>query len=194
MREQAIYRFQTTSGLVVRVRPLKPTDGPLLLDLFEHMSADSRYLRFNVPLPDPDPDWVLARAEKLAYVRPAEGKAWLALADLPDQPDAPVAGVRYHYLTLSCAELSLVVRDDLHSLGIGTELLKFAARQAYAEGLNYLVGVVQSMNRALWHSIRNLDVPLQRERDGALTLIKVDLRQAELFRWKPGEPPDLLIN
>ena len=187
MREQAIHYFTTESGLLIWVRPLKPADAPFLLDLFEHMSPDSRYQRFNQPLTDPDPDWVLKRAEQLAYVRPADGRAWLAFADLPEQPEAPVAGIRYAYVSLKSAEISLVVRDDLQNLGIGTELLKFAGRKAYVDGIDRLVGVVQSMNRPLWHSLRNLDIPLQRVREGSHTLIEVDLRAAEVFHWKPLE-------
>lgn len=190
MREQAIHHFTTDSGLFIWVRPLKPADVPLLLDLFEHMSPDSRYQRFNLPLTDPDPDWVLKRAEQLAYVRPADGRAWLAFADLPEQPQAPVAGIRYAYVSLKSAEISLVVRDDLQNLGIGTELLKFAGRKAYADGIDRLVGVVQSMNRPLWHSLRNLDIPLKRVREGSHTLIEVDLRAAEVFHWKPLEEQD----
>lgn len=186
MREQAIYQFTAENGLFIWVRPLRPADAPLLLDLFEHMSAQSRYQRFNLPLVDPDPDWLRKRAEQLAYVRPVDGRAWLAFADLPEQPEAPVAGIRYAYVAVKSAEISLVVRDDLQNLGIGTELLKFAGRKAYADGVDRLSGVVQSMNRALWHSLRNLDVPFQTVRDGSQTLIEVDLRAAEVFHWKPS--------
>jgi len=186
MREQAIYHFHAEDGLAVWLRPLKPTDAPYLIDLFEHMSADSRYQRFNIPLPDPDPDWVLKQAEKLAYVRPAHGRAWLAFADLPGEPQAPVAGIRYIRASLEAAEVALVVRDDLHNLGIGSELLKFAGRKAYAEGFSRLLGLVQSTNQALWHSLHKLDVPLKRRQEGSHTVIEVDLHEAELFHWKPA--------
>lgn len=187
MREQAIYHFHAENGLPVWLRPLKPTDAPYLIDLFEHMSADSRYQRFNIPLPDPDPDWVLRQAEKMAYIRPAHGRAWLAFADLPEQAEAPIAGIRYIRVSLDTAEVSLVVRDDLQNLGIGSELLKFAGRKAYAEGMNRLLGVVQSLNQALWRSLQKLDVPLQRRREGANTIVEVDLREAEVFQWKSAE-------
>lgn len=187
MREQAVYHFHAEGGLPVWLRSLKPTDAPYLIDLFEHMSADSRYQRFNIPLPDPDPDWVLKQAEKLAYVRPAHGRAWLAFADLPGEPQAPVAGIRYIRVSLEAAEVSLVVRDDLHNLGIGSELLRFAGRKAYAEGLNRLVGYIQSMNQALWHSLHKLDVPLTRRQEGSHTIIEVDLAEAEVFHWKSAE-------
>ena len=187
MREQAVHDFHAKNGIYVWLRPLRPGDSGYLLDLFEHMSLDSRYQRFNIPLPDPDPDWVQKRAEQLAYVRPADGWAWLAFADLPDQPHAPIAGVRCIRVSLDTAELSLVVRDDLHNLGIGRELLTFAGRKAYAEGLKRLIGVVQSTNRALWHSLRHMDVPLKRRREGTHTIVEVDLEEAKVFHWKPDK-------
>lgn len=190
MREQAIHQFHAANGMLVWLRPLKPTDARYLLDLFARMSPDSRYQRFNIPLPDPDPDWVLKQAEKLAYIRPAHGRAWLAFADLPNQRDAPVAGIRYIRTSLEVAEVSLVVRDDLHNQGIGRELLKFAGRKAYAEGLNRLEGVVQNMNQALWHSLRHLELPMRRRREGTHTVVEVDLREAEIFHWKPAGDKD----
>ena len=92
--------------------------------------------------------------------------------------------------SLEGAEVSLVVRDDLHNLGIGTALLEFAGRKAYADGLDILVGVVQSTNHALWRSMRNLNVPVKRRRDGPHTIVEVDLREAEIFRWRPPHEPD----
>ena len=190
MREQAIHHFTAESGLLIWVRPLKASDGPLLIDLFEHLGPDSRYQRFNIPLSNPDPDWVQRQAEKLAYIRPAEGRGWLAFADLPDQPNAPVAGIRYVIVEPKTAELSLVVRDDLQTLGIGTELLRFAGRKAYAGGVDRLTGVVQSANYGLWRSVRNLEVPVKRKREGSYTVIEVDLREAEVFHWKLPDDSD----
>ena len=189
MREQTSCNFKAENGLIVRIRPLKPADAPYLVDLFNHLSDDSRYQRFNLALANAEPEWVLRQAEKLAYVRPGCGRAWIAFADLAEQPHAPVAGIRYIRSSPNSAEVSLVVRDDLQNLGIGRELLRYAGRQAYADGIEKLVGMVQSTNLALWHSLSNLGVPVQHKRDGAQTVVEVVLPEARTFRWKRGRLP-----
>jgi GNAT superfamily N-acetyltransferase len=184
VQRQFIHRFSAENGLAIRVRAMWPTDAPYLVDIFEHMSAQSRYLRFNLPLQDPDPDWVREQAERLSYLRPYEGRAWLAFADLPEQPEAPVGGVRYVAVSHDSAEVALAVRDDLQGLGIGTNLLEFAARKAYSEGYRKLTGVIHSTNLPLWRSLKRLGVPIKTVRDGSTTILEVDLEAAELFRWR----------
>ena len=178
MEKVVPYCFSTENDLFVRVRPLRPGDGPHLVDLFEHLSPESRYRRFNIPLANPDPDLIRRRAEAMADIDPAAEQGWLAFADLVDQPDACGAGVRCIRLNGDVAEVSLAVRDDAQHDGIGTELLRFVGRQAYADGIRKLVGHVQSDNRPLWQSLRHVGAPFERKRQGAETFIEVDLQEA----------------
>lgn len=172
------HRFRAENGLLVRVRPLRADDAERLIDLFEHLGPESRYRRFNIPLTDPDPELVLREAQAMADLDPDRGCGWLALADLPDQPDACIAGVRSIRTDGDVAEVSLAVRDDLQGIGIGTELLRFVAQEAYRTGIRKLVGYVQSDNRPLWLSLRQLGAPLEREFQGAETYVEVDLEEA----------------
>ena len=191
MENDLTYRFRTESNLLVRVRPLRPGDSRHLIDLFHHLSPDSRYRRFNISLADPDPNLVRRRAEAMADIDPAVERGWLAFADLADQQDACVAGVRCIRLDGDVAEVSIAVRDDAQDDGIGTELLRFVGQQAYQGGIRQLVGHVQSDNRPLWRSLRQLGVPLDREFRGAETYVTVDLEEAsrrgQLAR--PQAPP-----
>ncbi|MDX1664920.1 MAG: GNAT family protein [Candidatus Promineifilaceae bacterium] len=170
--------FRADNGLPVRLRPMKPSDIPYLLDLFRHMSSESRYLRFNIPLNDPDPDWLEQQAAIMAAIDAAEGRGWLAFADLPGQPDTCVGGIRLIWgEDRETAEVALSVRDDLHGEGIGTSMLRWVAHVAYEEGVRTLIGVAQSRNTPLWHSLQRLDVPLRRKRDGSYTQIEIDLER-----------------
>ena len=171
------HRFRAEDGLRVCVRPLRPDDADRLVDLFEHLSPESRYRRFNIPLPDPDPEFVRREAQAIADLAPARGHGWLAFADLPEQPGACVAGIRYLRTGGEVAEVSLVVRDDVQGLGIGSELLRIAGRHAYQAGVHKLVGYVQSDNRPLWRSLRHLGAPLERELQGPETYVEVDLEE-----------------
>jgi hypothetical protein len=54
--EQVIHTFQAKDGISVKVRPLQPEDAGHLVDIFENMSHESRYTRFNLPMTNTDPD------------------------------------------------------------------------------------------------------------------------------------------
>jgi GNAT superfamily N-acetyltransferase len=188
MRGGSTFTFRADNGLEVRTRQLCADDVPYLLAIFEKMTAHSRYLRFNEPLNDPDPDWLREQAARLADIPPDEGCGWLAFADLPGEPDAPVGGIRFIRLSEAVAEVSLVIRDDLQGLGIGTSLLDFASREAYARGYRKLVGVVQSVNLPLLRSLKRLGIPTTRQRDGSLIYIEADLDHLGL-----PDPPQAFI-
>lgn len=178
MENELRYCFRAENGLHVCVRPLGPQDAPHLVDIFEHLSPESRYRRFNIPLTNPDPELVWRRAQAMAEVDPDRGRGWLAFADLPDRPDTPVAGIRYIRTDGDVAEVSLAVRDDMQGIGIGTELFRIVGRHAYHDGVRKLVGYVQSSNRPLWGSLRQLGVPLERKLEGTETYVEVDLEEA----------------
>jgi GNAT superfamily N-acetyltransferase len=108
---------------------MRPSDVPHLLDIFHHLSVESRYLRFNLPLADPDPAWLQKEAERMADVPPDQGGAWLAFVDLPEEGQTCIGGVRYIYVGNKKAEVALTVRDDLQGLGIGTAMLGFIGRR-----------------------------------------------------------------
>lgn len=171
------HQFLAENGLPVRVRLLRPDDAGHLVDLFNHLSPESRYRRFNIPLKDPDPDLVWQEAQAMADVDPAHGHGWLAFADLPDQIDACVGGIRYLRTDDGVAEVSLAVRDDVQGLGIGTELLHIVGHHAYRAGVHKLVGYVQSDNRPIWSSLHQLGAPVERERQGTETYVEVDLEE-----------------
>jgi len=149
------YQFSTRDGLAVWVRPEQEGDVWYLIDLFNHLGPNSRYLRFSKSMDHPDPERIRAEAERLSQLGPPQEMAWLAFADLPDQPDAPVGGVRYVLTGPDTAELAISVRDDMQRRGIGSALLFYACQQARQQGLDYLTAVFRSENKAIWSLVRH---------------------------------------
>lgn len=192
MTDPWIYAFRADNGLEVKVRPLSSDDVPYLLEIFEKMSPESRYMRFNEPLADPDPEWLQEQARHLADVPPKSGCGWLAFADLPGEGTAPVGGIRFLGVSDDVAEVSLVVRDDLQGLGIGTNLLDYACRKAHLRGFKRVMGVVQSYNMQLWHSLKRLGVPTTRQREGSMVIIEADLEGLGLERFTEESEDDPL--
>jgi acetyltransferase len=180
MNEEFVHTFDSGDGLLLKVRPLRPEDARHLVDLFEHMGPESRYLRFNLALSNPDPELVWSEARRLARVDPEKDGAWLVFADLPDQENVPIAGCRFMGLGDGTAEASVVVRDDMQRKGIGRELLRFMVRQARQKGVRRLVATIQRGNRALWRLLQSTGVEFEAESDGSYAHITVDLLQPQV--------------
>lgn len=175
-RREKLVKFKSRQGLEVQVRRLTPDDVPYLVDLFEHMSATSRYLRFNEPLENPDPEYVQREAASLCDVDPQQGMAWIAFADLPQEPQAAVAGARFmRTVDPAVAEVSIVVRDDVQQQGIGSNLMLFVAEQAKAAGVGKIVASFHTSNRAIWNLLALAPFHVTTTVHGAQTEIVVEL-------------------
>lgn len=170
-----VHTFFSSDGTLLKVRPLLPEDAHYLVDLFEHMGPDSRFLRFNVVLPNPADELVWSEARRLARVDPVRDGAWLVFVDWPEQPDTAVAGARYIRVEEDVAEASLAVRDDMQNKGIGTELLRFLVEQARTAGIRKLVATIQRANRPLLHLLKKSDLDFAFESEGSYTVVSADL-------------------
>jgi len=112
-------RLLLKNGREVFLRPILPTDGHLLVELFNKMSPRSRYLRFMTNLREL-PEELLHNLTHLDYCNV------FALACLveEDGKDAIIAVGRYSLdPDENIADLALAVRDDWQQLGIGKALL-----------------------------------------------------------------------
>lgn len=175
MDNNYLFSFRSKDGRLFKIRPLLPEDARHLVDLFDHMGPESRYLRFNVALVNPDREMVWSEARRLTEVDPEKDGAWLVFADFHDQTGVPVGGARYIRIDERTAEASLVVRDDQQNKGIGTELLKFLVEQARQAGLEKLIATVQRSNRRLFHLLLQSDLRLECDSQGGYTTVTAHL-------------------
>lgn len=169
------HTFLTPEGLLVGLRAINSSDARYLVDLFNHMGPESRYLRFNISLRNPDPNLVWSEARRLTQIDPERDGAWLAFADMPEDPETAVAGARYVRLDETTAEASLAVRDDMQRKGIGTGLLWFLVEKAQQAGIRKLVATVQRGNRPLWNILKRSPFLLEYESEGSSSTITVHL-------------------
>lgn len=169
------HTFLTDSGLCVWVRPMRPDDAPHIINIFEHLSPESRYLRFHEPLTAPDPQFILEQAEALTAQTMRHGHGWLAFADLPDEAAATIGGVRWMQVEPRVAEVALTVRDDLQQQGIGRELLRLCLADARESGIEKLTAVVQGANRAVLRLLSQAGLPVTRDTHAGEIYIEVDL-------------------
>lgn len=173
MTKTAIDTFEMRNGLAVRVRPLTPEDTAYLVNIFEHMSADSRYSRFHQPLENISPERVWREAEAITHM--SEQVGFIAFADLPDQLNVPVGAARYVLVGDKVGEAAVSVRDDMQGQGIGSQLMSLLAEEARLRGLHKLQATIQTSNKAIIRVLNRLSYPHTRTSVGPDAEVLLDL-------------------
>jgi acetyltransferase len=173
--------FVSKTGQTINVRPLSPEDAPYLVDLFENMSAESRYSRFLQSVDHVSMERIWTEAETITHMAQDSGRGLIAFADLFNQPNTPVAAARYVNITDTQAEIAVSVRDDMHNQGIGTQLVGRLVEQAEADGITQLVGAAQNNNASVWAIMSKLGRHVDRQSEGSYSLLIIQLNEpAEL--------------
>jgi acetyltransferase len=135
-------------GTVLRLRPLRPEDEPMLHDLAAHMSHEDLRLRFFTPLPGLS-HAVAARLSQLDYDRELA-----LLAEL----DGLALGVAHFFADPDRlrAEYAIAVRSDWKGRGVGFLLMTRLIHIARQRGIGELVGEVLRENQPMLQMCREL--------------------------------------
>lgn len=142
-------------GEVVKVRPIKPSDGDLLVDFFERLGPESRYFRFfrvKQTLPP----------EEVAYFTNVDYDTRMALVALVG---GVMVGVgRYDRVPgdPTVGEVAFAVADDHQGRGIGTELLGLLTAHARRNGIVRFSAFVLPENVQMMRVFRNSGFELRR--------------------------------
>lgn len=172
-----VMTFETRLGKRIFARPLTVYDAPNLVNIFDHMSDESRYRRFLTPLADAKTEMVWQEANRIVWMDEDEQAGLLAFWQRPLLPDIPVGAARYVFINETTAEIAMSVRDDMQGQGVGTWLLRLTMEQAAENGLLLLVGTVQNENEAIWRVLNRMPFPLTRKADGTTSEVEIDLTQ-----------------
>ena len=151
----------TNKGVDIFIRPIRPEDAPLLVDLFETLSPRSIYLRFFTPMKRL-PHNMLALFTQIDYDRHI---ALVAMSE--SQPDEKMLGVAriIHGRNLREAEFSVVVSDSWQGKGIGAALLQRCLLIAKERGIQRLMGTVLAENTQMLALGRKLGFNIKKEQD-----------------------------
>jgi acetyltransferase len=149
----------TNAGVDIFVRPIRPEDAPLLVDLFETLSPRSVYLRFFTPMKHL-PHSMLARFTQIDYDRHI---ALVALAE--SESYEKMLGVARVILgrNLREAEFSVVVSDPWQGKGIGAALLQRCISMAKERGIQRVMGTVLAENTQMLALGRKLGFSIKKE-------------------------------
>jgi acetyltransferase len=153
------------------VRPIRPEDASLMVDLFGTLSRQSIYNRFFAPL-NQLPPAMLARLTQIDYDREI---ALVAIMD--DSAGEKILGVSriIQEGNWQCAEFAALVGDPWHGLGIGATLLQRCLWIAKQRGISRVWGIVLAGNRQMLALGRKLGFCIERSDEPGEFTLSIDL-------------------
>jgi len=166
---------RTTMGVDLFVRPIRPEDAPLLVELFESLSPKSVYMRFFSPLKHLSHS-MLARFTQIDYDRE------IALVALPDSRlKEKMLGVArvINERNQKHAEFSVVVADQWQGKGIGSELLKRCLAIAKQRNIETVWGSVLAENLQMLKLGKKLGFKVSRLQGSNEYELRIDLRKTD---------------
>ncbi|NJN98323.1 MAG: GNAT family N-acetyltransferase [Anaerolineales bacterium] len=157
--------YTTPSGQQICLRFIQPTDAGLLVDLFHHLSAETKRLRFHLYTERLPEERVWQEAITLSNLDPQRHVAVVATIVEDDGEEHAVGVARFARASLEdCeAEVAVVVRDDFQRKGVGRALLDQLAKVARALTITHFSGWVLVENVNLMKLIKNLEVEVETE-------------------------------
>jgi acetyltransferase len=174
------YEFTTTTkgGIEIFVRPIKPEDAPLLVELFHTLSKNSVYYRFFSPMKSLPPD-MLAYFTQIDYDRDMALVAFdqiqtkermLGVARIMSFPDGKTA------------EIAVTVGDPWQGQGIGAVLMEHLIAIAKERGKEILHGNVLRENTHMLALAKKQGFSVSWDHEDSLYKINIDLRTMSLDR------------
>lgn len=140
------------NGEEVFLRPVRHTDGNLILDLFNKLDSDSIYMRFLSPLKSL-PDNLLHELTHINYTNN------FALAAVIKEygRDSIIAVARYGYDSEEkVTDFAITVRDDWQNLGLGKLLTAKLLNIGKEHGIPSFVSIIDSTNHTMKHVLKKL--------------------------------------
>ncbi|MDX1412943.1 MAG: GNAT family N-acetyltransferase [Candidatus Promineifilaceae bacterium] len=176
MKKENVYHFPSKSGQKIWVRPLRADDAPLLVDLFNHMTSESRYRRFHQTLDHVPTSRIWAEAKNIVDADPARNHGLVATADVPDEGNVPVGAVRIVETSPGEGEIAISIRDDFQNQGIGSHMMRLMTDKARALGYRRLIADIQNDNQAIWRVFNKLPYQVMRSARGSYSDIVIFLK------------------
>ncbi len=168
------------SGQSVHVRHMRREDAPLLERMFYKLSSETRWRRFFVPLDNVSPEQVQREARNLAKIDPERAAALIATV-IEEGHEEAVAVARYGRIgdDPTCAEASIVVRDDYQSGGIGVQVFDLLVQVALAHGIHHMVLLTHADNLGMIGIVHKLGLPYSGHYTSGLYEIDLQLTDNE---------------
>lgn len=145
-------RMTLGDGREVMIRPILPSDGGLLVDMFNRISPRTVHLRFLRNL-DALPEAMVHQFTHIDY------KTDFALVAVSEEGgrEVIIAVARYAYdAREDVTDLALAVRDDWQNLGLGKSLLKRIITAGRKRGVSRFSSMMDPGNTRMEHILLDL--------------------------------------
>ncbi|MFV0477128.1 MAG: GNAT family N-acetyltransferase [Parahaliea sp.] len=153
------FTLNVRDGRQLNVRPIRPEDTALEQRFVDELSAQSKYFRFMYGVSDISPE-MLARFTQIDYDREM---ALIAVENEGEAQERMVGVARYvaNPGGESC-EFALTVADDMHRLGLGSQLMEHLMELARKQGFIEMEGDVLAQNVNMLKLVRKLGFSVHR--------------------------------
>jgi RimJ/RimL family protein N-acetyltransferase len=157
-------------GTPVHIRPIRPEDDHVLVELFQHLSAQSIYQRFFTAMPELTP----GMARYLSNVNATNRLALVA------ESAGELIGVGRYERTSDpgLVELALLVADAWQGRGLGRILLREVLRAADANGIHRFRADVLAENRRMLRLLAEECEIKERKTEAGITTLIISQRQS----------------
>ena len=162
-----------TDGTELAFRPVKPSDGKALRDMFYHMSEQSIAFRFFQPIKSFPHKFI----QDFTTVDFSKDMAIAALVQ--DLGGEQIVGVAHYYLNPANmrADVSFLVRDDWQAKGIGTFLLEILSDIARKRGVGGFEARVLATNSLMLSIFYNSGLTISTKREDESYLISCNFKE-----------------
>lgn len=157
-------------GSVAHIRPIRPSDSPLIEEFHAKQSDESIYFRFFAPLRRLSPK-DLHRFTHVDYV---DRVALVATAR-----DAIVGVGRYDRVSPTSAEVAFNISDHFQGRGIGSVMLEHLAAIAQEAGISRFVAEVLPQNRKMLSVFSEAGYVVSRRFDDGVVSVSFDIAETE---------------
>lgn len=160
-------RAALTDGTGFLIRPIRPTDEPLMRELFYSFSKDTVFYRFFSYLRSMPHD----KLTKFVNVDYETEMALVAVIGAAGE-DRIIGSTRYYVdRATGLAEFAIEVQDGFQNKGVGTALFQHLIRVARARGVKGFVGYVLDSNTRAYRLMTKSGFPIETKwDDGVYTL------------------------
>jgi acyl-CoA synthetase (NDP forming)/RimJ/RimL family protein N-acetyltransferase len=157
-------------GSVAHIRPIKPSDAPLIEEFHAQQSEESIYLRFFAPLKRLSPK-DLHRFTHVDYVD--------RVALVATVRDRIVGVGRYDRVSPTSAEVAFNISDHFQGRGIGSVMLEHLAAIAEEDGITRFVAEVLPQNRKMLAVFSEAGYVVSRRFEDGIVSVSFDIAETE---------------
>jgi acetyltransferase len=162
------------NGVPLTLRPIRPEDEPLLIAFHRELSEKSlrlRYFEF-ISLSDRTAHDRLVRICFNDYDR-----NMAVVAEVQEGETRKIIGIGRLIRSqgTNTADLKMVIADDYHNLGLGTQLMKHLIEIARAEHLGSIQATILSENEGMIKICKNLGFKIKVDEINKLTYAQISL-------------------